>query len=142
MLFLFSCSPESESNGAKNDGQDVEYTKIANNKFVDQQKANKAKKILSKHDEITSINAVNSDKNLVVAIEVHHNKRFQLTDIRKRYAKELKKKFPNIKTELSTDKKIILELESLEKEIKEKDISNKQIKKKLKHIINLMKEQT
>ncbi|WP_188454582.1 hypothetical protein [Virgibacillus oceani] len=142
MLFLFGCSPNSNSNSAKNDVQDVEYTKIANNSFVNQQKANKAKKILSKHDEITAIKAVNSDETLVVAIEVHQNKRFQLAAIRKKYAKELKEEFPKLHTELSTDKKIIFELNRLERQIKAKEISNKQIKKELKHITKLMKEQT
>ncbi|GGB53567.1 hypothetical protein GCM10011409_33990 [Lentibacillus populi] len=144
ILFLTSCTQDTDTNSANDDQNDefTKFTKISSDNFIDQDAANQAKKVLTKYEEIKTIKAVNTSKYLVVGIEVHHNKRFQLTDLRKEFTKTLKKKFPKFKTELSTDKKMLIELDRLENDINGNNISNKQLEKEVKHIIKLSKEQT
>lgn len=142
IFFLIGCSSNPDPESANND-QQIKYTKMsADDDFMDQQAANQAKDFLGKYEDITAIKAVNTSKKLVVAIEVHHNKRFQLENLGKKYAKKLKKKFPKFKTELSTDQKIFIELNRLEQKIDSNNISNKNLEKKVKHIIKLTKEKT
>ncbi|WBX79732.1 hypothetical protein PD280_19070 [Virgibacillus salarius] len=79
---------------------------------------------------------------MLIAIEIQHGKRFQLGKIREQLTKQMKKEFKNLKVELSTDKKIVMELEKLEKSIQSKSYSKKKLEKKLKKLIEFSKEQT
>ncbi|MFC4556915.1 hypothetical protein ACFO3D_01675 [Virgibacillus kekensis] len=140
IILLTACTTDNDTT-QKND--DVNYTNIAaKNNEISQSAANAAKERLRKHDEITNINAVNTDKILLITVELHHNKRFRLAKIRKNLKKEISKEFPDYKVEFSTDKKIVIELNKLEKRIEEKDISKDKLKKEVKHLVKLMKEQT
>ncbi|WP_390362617.1 hypothetical protein [Virgibacillus byunsanensis] len=123
------------------DDKHVELTEISTSE-LDQSPSNQVKRRLSKHDGITSINAVNTSKTLIIAIEFHHNKRFNLTDLRKKYKKEIEKIVPNLDVELSTDKKLVFELDELEKKIEDNSITPKKLMKKVKQLTKLMKEQT
>ncbi|WP_174613736.1 hypothetical protein [Virgibacillus ihumii] len=139
ILFLTGCSAADNST-TREDGINLSY--ITSNHNIDQRASNKAKEMLSKHDPITSINAVNTSKKLLIAIEVQHRHRFRLTKIRKDLQKEMKKAFSDHKVELSTDKKIFIELTRLEKAIDSNNISKKKLKKEINHLIELMHEQT
>ncbi len=141
ILFLIGCSPDTDtSQSGPNDG--VNFTNISTKGSLDQSISNNAKQSLSQHKEITTINAVNTDKKLVIAIEVHHNERFRLAKFRKKMHKKMEKVFPDQKIELSTDKKIVIETNQLEKKIRQGNISKKKLKKEVKHLIKLMNEQT
>ncbi|MFB4169526.1 YhcN/YlaJ family sporulation lipoprotein [Virgibacillus sp. JSM 102003] len=141
ILFLIGCSPNTDSSqSGPNNG--VNFTNISTKGSLDQSISNNAKQSLSQHKEITTINAVNTEKILVIAFEVHHNKRFQLAKLRKKMHKKLEKVFPDQKVELSTDKKIVIETNRLENKIRQGDISKKNLKKEVKHLIKLMNEQT
>ncbi|MEW9676604.1 hypothetical protein ABRT01_10515 [Lentibacillus sp. L22] len=148
LLILFGCSANNGTNpssqSADNDNH-VEFTKFdktASDDFIDQDAANEAKKVLSKFEDIKAIKAVNTKKYLLVAVQVHHNKRFQLDDLEKKYSKALKKKFPKYQTKLSTDQKLWVELNELEQAINDNKISNNKLEKQVKHMIKLSKEQT
>ncbi len=141
ILFLVGCATNSDSDTAEN-SQDVKYTKISSTSFMDQEEANKAKRFLTKFEEIKAIKAVNTSKTLVVAIKIHHNKRFQLAELQKKFTKKLKKAFPKFKTELSTDQKIFIELNRLEEKIESDNMSNKKLERGVRHLIKLSKEQT
>lgn len=120
----------------------IELTKIATNKTIDQQASNQAKDILSKDEDITTVKAVNTDKLLLIAVEIEHNKRFNLDKIEKQLSKQMKKKFPDMKVEFSTDQKMIFELDELESNLQANKVSNKALKQKIQHLVSLMKEQT
>lgn len=139
ILFLLGCTSDTNTSQT----EEADFTKISTKKSeINQSVSNKAKKSLEHHDEIKKINAVNIAKTLVITIEVHHNKRFRLATIRKKIKKELEKEFPDRKVELSTDKKIVIELNRLEKQIRQENISKKKLEKELKQLIKLMNEQT
>ncbi|WP_157087755.1 YhcN/YlaJ family sporulation lipoprotein [Oceanobacillus damuensis] len=120
----------------------ADTTKISNESIFSQEPSNQAKDKLSNHDEISAVKAVNTDKNIVIAIEVDHHERFTLSQIEKKYKKEMEDKFKDKKVEFSTDKKIVLELEKLEQDIKDNTITKKELEKELKKIVKLSKEQT
>jgi len=143
VLLLIGCGTDSNQNANQNTQNDVEFTKIATDKkSIDQQPANRAKELLSKHDEVTNVKAVNSSDKLVIAIEIEHMKRFLLKQIEKDLKKEMEKEFEDYKVELSSDKKIILELEELEEKIQSGSIPKKELKKEVDRIIKFSHEQT
>ncbi|MDY0406045.1 hypothetical protein P5G51_012165 [Virgibacillus sp. 179-BFC.A HS] len=109
---------------------------------IDQSSATKAKHLLQKDSRITSVQAVNDSKNLVVAVEVPHMQRFKLDATKKKLNKKMKKQFPDKQLTFSTDKKIYMELEQLSKQIQSQQLTKKSVEKRLKHIIGLSKEQT
>lgn len=141
VLLLGGCGVDSSNNTSENHHNDVEFTKIST-KTINQSDSNHAKELLSKKDSVISVQAINTAKKLLITIEIPHHERLQLAKIRQDLHKEMKKEFPNLKVELSTDKKIIIELEELENKIKKNNISNKKLEKELDRIIKLSKEQT
>src|SRR5690625_1778042 len=122
---------------------DIDLMKISENHQLDQHISNQAKDSMRKYAEVTAAKAVNTDEKMLMAIEVEHNERFNLTSIQKQLQKEIEEQFPHIKVEFSTDKKIILELDKLEKKIqKDNTYSQKKLKKEMDKLINQSKEQT
>lgn len=115
---------------------------LSNQTSSSQSKAEQAKEKLRHDENIDQVLAVNSKDNLVIAIEVPHMKRFQLKKIEKQATKKMKKAFPDMTVHLSTDKKIVMELDELENNLTTKDISQKELNKKLNKLIKLMNEQT
>ncbi|GAB3064164.1 YhcN/YlaJ family sporulation lipoprotein [Virgibacillus ainsalahensis] len=140
VFLLVGCTTDSTQNTQKD--TDIDLIKISSTNTTNQNPSNQAKEILSKHEDITSVKAVNTDKHLVIAMEIEHNKRFRLAQLREQRTKEMKESFPDMKVEFSTDKKIILELDRIEKEIESGKLSKKELEKELKKVITLSKEQT
>ncbi len=141
-LLLSACAEEQSMEPGQTNNDFADTTKISNESIFSQEPSNQAKDKLSNHDEISAVKAVNTDKNIVIAIEVDHHERFTLSQIEKKYKKEMEDKFKDKKVEFSTDKKIVLELEKLEQDIKDNTITKKELEKELKKIVKLSKEQT
>lgn len=141
-LILLGCGLNSTNESTGNEDKPIELTKLTTHSTIDQHPANQAKESLRKHKEITSIKAVNSNKKLAIAVEVEHNERLKLAKIKKKLTKEMKKRFSKMDVEFSTDKKIFIELESLEEKIKSDSITKKTLKREINRIINLAKEKT
>jgi predicted small lipoprotein YifL len=143
VVSLVACGNDSALEPPTNQkNEKIDLAKISTEQPVSQKPANEAKDLLSHYPEITKINAVNTNKILLLTIEIEHMKRFKLADIRKELKKKMKKSFPDLKVELSTDKKIVIELEKLEKQIQENKLTKKEIKKEVKRLIELSKEHT
>src|SRR5699024_9175140 len=125
LLLLVSCgkSPNMDSNSTI----DIQFTNVKTTQSLLQETANSAKNILSQHDNITTVKAVSSKKNLVLAFEIDHLKRFNLEKIRKKVQKQMDEEFPDLDVIVSTDKKIILELDRLEEKIRSDSISKKEL---------------
>jgi hypothetical protein len=120
----------------------INLMKISKEDELDQHISNQAKDSMRKYAEITTAKAVNTDKKMLMAVEVEHNERFNLINIKKQLQKEMDEQFPHITVEFSTDKKIILELDKLENEIQKDNTSPKKLEKELDKLISLSKEQT
>lgn len=138
LLFITGCGTTSTTS------KDDKFIKLSTNHSaeIDQQTANQAKDILSFHEEITDIYAVNSPQNMIIGIKIYHHDRFKLKKIRKRLQKEIDDKFPKSNNIVSTDQKIILELQRLEDEINSRFISQDEMNKKIKNLMKSAKDQT
>lgn len=121
---------------------DVNLTRLSTNKSIDQTYSNQAKESLEQNNDLTSIKAVNTDDQMVITFEVDHLKRFKLEKIRKKIEKKMKKKFSNLKVLVSTDQKIVIELEKIEKELQTNKMTKKELEKEIKQLMDLAKEQT
>jgi len=140
LLLFVGCGKKPNMESTSN--IDIQFTNVKTTEALAQEKANTAKRTLSQHDHINTVKAVNSEKDLVIAFEIDHLKRFNLEKIRKRIQKEMDEKFPDLNVIVSTDQKIVLELDRLEEKIHSDSISKKELNKKLKKIVKLDKEQT
>ncbi|MEQ6378686.1 YhcN/YlaJ family sporulation lipoprotein [Bacillaceae bacterium S4-13-56] len=103
----------------------------------DQHVSEESKKILTKYEEVTNVHAINDDKSLIVAIEIHHHDRLRLNSLEKKFKKEIEDKFLGYEVTVSLDKKIVMETHEMEKKIKNNTINNKDLSKKMKKIIDL-----
>lgn len=130
-------------NGCATDNQkkaQPEPTKISyQTESYDQTISKRAKKLIEKRDEIPKVVSINTDKDLIVAFKINHLNRFQLKEIEKDIKKQLKKEFKDYKITVSRDTKIFIETERLTNELS--DLDQKKMKKKVKKIIKLSKEE-
>jgi hypothetical protein len=134
---LTGCKENMDS--AKN--QSTPITKITAKKSTNQSMANHAKELLIKRDDVSGVRGVNTDKELLIAITVPQIERFQLKTIEKNVKEKLKKEYPYYKIQVSTDQKIFLELDILERKLQEGKAGEKELKKELDKIKSLMKEE-
>lgn len=141
LVFLVACNTNTEQESQK-DQSSTQPTQISTSSLPDQSPSIQSRKSLRKTDEIADVYAVNNNKQLLVALKVHQLDRFKLAKLRKELTAKLKKQFPKMKTELSTDKKLLIELDELEDKIKSRNITKKKLEKEIKHLKKLMKEKT
>lgn len=97
---------------------------------------------LQEIEEISNVHAVNNDKNLLIVFTTDSLDRIQLENIEKKAKKHLKKEIKDHKIHLSTDEKLVLEMEQLNAEIDNESITKKELDKDVDHLIKLSKEQT
>lgn len=142
LIMLASCKNEPTTDTSTEERQQVELTKISTDQNIDQEPSNQAKEKLRNYEEITEVKAVNTKKDMLIAFDIEHHERFSLDQFEKELKKDMKKEFPDIKVHVSTDQKIILEVERLEEKLLKNDLSDKKLKKELKDIIKLSQEQT
>lgn len=142
LLFIFiilaGCTSNQTDDSASDENTDI--TKLSTNVSAKQEVSNRTKDILKKEDAITSIAAVNTEKKLVVGVDVKQKSRFHLKSLRKEWTKRLEKAFPKKDVEVTTDQKIIWELSELEKNLQNKALSKKKVEKEVKRITKLMKD--
>jgi len=144
VLVLSACmnNTNNQSLQPTGDNRDLELIKLSAVGVNDQQASNQAKEYLSHYEEMTAIRAVNAGGHLLIAIDVEHFERFDLDNIERDLRKDLKDNFSNMKVTLSTDQKILLELERLETEIENQTINSEELKKEVQELVSLSKEQT
>lgn len=104
--------------------------------------AYKASDIVLQQQEVKMVRSVEGKKLLIVAIELKHWNTFRSKQITKETKKKLEKEFPSKRIEVTTDHKIFIELEKLEKKLNNNELTKKQLDKRLEKIKKLMKEQT
>lgn len=124
------------------DNEDVSISQVKISKPISQSVANQAKENTIIEEEISDVKAVNTDKELLVAIKVNQFDRFQLKKIEKKVKSDLEKMYPDHKILVSTDQKMYFELDRLEQKLQKDNTSMKKLEKDIKKIKNLMKEQS
>ncbi|WP_413380367.1 hypothetical protein [Alkalihalobacillus sp. 1P02AB] len=112
---------------------------IVENDTFDQTKANESKKTLMKMNEIIEVHAVSFEDKIYVAPKVKQFSRFRLKEIRKEGFDKIKERYSEDEIHVSTDRKVYMELEKLEKELKNETIKEKDLKEKVRKIEKYMK---
>ncbi|HET7626764.1 MAG TPA: YhcN/YlaJ family sporulation lipoprotein [Bacillales bacterium] len=108
---------------------------------VDQSKSERVRKQIMDRDAVTEVHAVNSKTQLMVAIQLKTMQQFNAQQIVEQVKKSIAHRYPNMKVEVSSDKKVYMEVSELEANLQTHEVSQKQFDKKLKRIARFMKEQ-
>lgn len=143
LIIPIGCAKNSSPNTQNNiKQQNLKFTPVQNQSNINQQISNEVKNILSEHDDITEISVINNHQDIIAAINVKSLSRFKLKKIEKKLEKKVAKQFPDKEVTLSTDKKIMIELNRVERSIQKEHLSNEKLKRKISRIKKLSKEQT
>ncbi|KRF62095.1 hypothetical protein ASG99_06765 [Bacillus sp. Soil768D1] len=137
--FVSGCS--GNSNQIDNN-KNLNISKVHTSSPIKQSVANQAKDRLLAEEEVSDVKAVNSDKELLVAVKVDNFDRLRLKSVKKQAQSDLENMFPDYKILISTDQKMFLELDQLEQKLEKDKTKMDSLKKDFKKIKSLMKEQT
>jgi hypothetical protein len=140
IAFIGLCSGCTGNQNQSANNNDANIVKVHTSKPVDQSIANQVKEKVIKEVEISDVKAVNTDKELLLAVKINQFDRFRLKKIEKKVKEELEKTYPDYKILVSTDSKIYLELEQLEKKLQKDKTKKKTLKKDFDKIKSLLKE--
>ncbi|WP_026677812.1 YhcN/YlaJ family sporulation lipoprotein [Fictibacillus gelatini] len=99
-----------------------------------QKPSNTAKEAIKNMEEVQAVKAVNSDKEVYVAVKVDHFDRFRLKKLLKTIKSKVQKQVRGKEVYVSADKKIYMLLSDLENLIRTKNPGEKTIESKLKVI--------
>ena len=119
-----------------------EQASVKNTQSIDQHPAKNAEQILKNNKEVTKAHAINSNDFLVAGFDVKQRHKWNLEKRKKQYKKQLKNEFPDHTVLLSTDQKLILELNKLTNQLNEKQLSKNQIKSNIKRLKKLHDKKT
>jgi hypothetical protein len=116
-------------------------TKISNQSPISQTTTNKAKEYVATNKAVESIRGINTDKDLLIAVEIKQLQQFKEQKYEKEIKKQLEKVFPDKNIEISTDQKIFIELNKLEKQVANKSLNKDQLKEKFNTIKKLINDE-
>lgn len=120
----------------------VKLTKLNNQSEINLDLSDQVKEDLKNNSNIKTVHGANLNNNLVLAMEIPQMSRFNIKEIEKDVKTKIKNNFKNVEVHLSTDKKIVMELEQLERKLDQSSMTKKELNKELKRIIKLMNEET
>ncbi|MCM3594696.1 YhcN/YlaJ family sporulation lipoprotein [Metabacillus idriensis] len=129
-IYSSGCNQSKEDDEKKKDDTPTQIAYEQKNQFPSQQ----AKEDILSMPEITDVKAVNTDKEMFMAVKPKHFERFQLKSLRKKIKKQVKKQNPNMDIHVSTDQKIFNKLDELESKLDEPKMDTEKIGKELKKI--------
>lgn len=130
-LFLVGCTIAGQ--------EEVRPLYVGSTKIIDQTKADNAKQIVLSMNEVIAVTGATYEEDIFLAAKVKQFDRLFLDRIRKDAFDKIKKRYPEAKVHVSTDKKVFLELEKLEIEIYEGNVEKTEIEKRWKRIEDFMK---
>ncbi len=118
------------------------YTTISSKKQVSQSVSNKIEKQLVARKDVTKARVIKKDNQLLVAFKIPHFDRFHILDVEKKVKADLKKQYPGYQIDVSTDHKIYLEIDRLERKIHSNKVNPDKLRKAFSNLKTLMKKQT
>ncbi|WP_459501804.1 YhcN/YlaJ family sporulation lipoprotein [Bacillus sp. C1] len=122
--------------------KEPQLTKVSMEQSFNQSISHDAKKNVLAMEEILEARAANSNTDLYIAVKPEHHERFQLKSLKTKIKKQLKKENPTFNIYVSTDRKIFMLLDKLEKKVKNKEADKEYIKNKLKTVHTEMNSNT
>lgn len=140
MLVLFGCTHNREIDSSQQD--DLMLTKTSTHSSLNHDHSKQINRILSQYRELKTIKSLSTSDTILVAVEVNQFDRFQLPKIKKKVKSALEKDFSEWVIFVSTDQKIIIEMDTIQEQINDGSLSQEMINKKIKNLIKLGKEDT
>lgn len=126
---------------SKTPGKNMNVVPTKWEKPINQSVAHKAESILKKQKGVTEVRAVNTKKELMVAMKLKTFYRLSTQQMGKKFEKMLKKRFPGMQVQVSSDSKIFSEITDLEKQLKKGNVNEKRLAAHMKRIDKFMKDQ-
>ncbi|UFU00850.1 YhcN/YlaJ family sporulation lipoprotein [Radiobacillus kanasensis] len=140
-LTLVGCNQQ-EDNRIQSQGTNIDFTKVTNKDApVSQSIATQAKKTILENEEVTAVRGINTSEKVLLAFKVKQFDSFRETKLEDELKNKLEKAFPEKKIFVSSDEKIFIELDQLEKEIQNKDMNEDELKKDFKTIQDLLNDE-
>ncbi|MDC3416562.1 hypothetical protein [Aquibacillus salsiterrae] len=140
-MTLSGCTSNEEDNRLSLRGPTEDITKISNPSTPDQSLTNKAKELLRTQDEVTAVRGINIDNQLVLAINVKQINQFTERKLEKKLKKELENIYEGVTVDVSSDQKIFIELDKLEKKLQNTTYDKQQLQKQYNDIKNLIDDE-
>ncbi|WP_077622206.1 YhcN/YlaJ family sporulation lipoprotein [Sediminibacillus massiliensis] len=140
-VLLAGCNTNEKDNRTAIKDPNYDLTQVNSLPAVNQAVANEAKEAVLKKGPIIGARSVNTDKELLIAVEVKQMDRFRLKELKKDVKKTLEKKYPEKKIEVSTDKKLFIEIDKLESKIQNQKIDKKELNKRFKEVKSLINDE-
>lgn len=110
-LLVTGCNPKSDQQAKTQSAKEDPMCKPTPIRYFDSEQ--QAKAVTEQVNGIDKAVAVRIDDELDVAIQVSNFNRFRLASIEKEVAQKLKSSFPDAKIHVTSDKKLIMELQKL-----------------------------
>lgn len=136
MMSLAGCMEQK----TKEPDQKPSVTNVQSKTLVSQSPSVIAREEIKKRKDVSNVKAVNTEKELLVALEIEQFDRLHIKKTVKEVKSKLKKTFPNHKIEVTADSKIFLEIDKLQSKIEKNKLDTKSLKKEHKDLKKLMKE--
>lgn len=136
MMSLAGCTDQN----AKESDPKPSVTNVHSKTVVSQSPSVTAREEIKKRKDVSNVKAVNTEKELLVALEIEQFDRLHIKKTVKEVKSKLKKTFPNHKVEVTADSKIFLEIDKLQSKIEKNKLDTKTLKKEHKDLKKLMNE--
>lgn len=136
MMSLAGCTDQN----AKESDPKPSVTNVHSKTVVSQSPSVTAREEIKKRKDVSNVKAVNTEKELLVALEIEQFDRLHIKKTVKEVKSKLKKTIPNHKVEVTADSKIFLEIDKLQSKIEKNKLNTKTLKKELKDLKKLMNE--
>ncbi|MHA6252028.1 hypothetical protein [Oceanobacillus sp. CAU 1775] len=140
LLLILSACTNTTNPDEQRQKNNISFSQTSTN--INQNTAAFVKKFIKANKDHEEVYAVNTTDKLILAVIPKQHDRFQLKDFRKEIEKELGYELRQMDLEVTTDRKIALEIEALEEKIRNKKISKHDLEREMERIIKLSKEET
>lgn len=140
VILCMGCGGKQDNQNAS-PGKDIKVIPAKWEHEVNQSLSDQVKPYVQKQKGVTEVHAVNSKKELMVAVKLKTLQRFNALQIVQGIEKKLQKQYPKVKVQVSSDRKIYTEVSDLENQLDEGKVRPKTLEKKIKRIDQFMKDQ-
>ncbi|OEH91660.1 YhcN/YlaJ family sporulation lipoprotein [Bacillus solimangrovi] len=140
MLLIFSGCQQGAQQSTEKHNAPLQVN-VEQNKWTNEMKTIQAvRDIVLPMKQVLKMKTVAYEKDIIVVLELKHLYTFRSERIIKQAKEKIKKEFPKKKVKVTTDHKIYIELEKLQKKMEDNQISEKELKKELKNVKKLLKQ--
>ncbi|SER46132.1 Sporulation lipoprotein YhcN/YlaJ (Spore_YhcN_YlaJ) [Salipaludibacillus aurantiacus] len=121
------------------DSENIQGQSVSKHTIISQMNAETAEKAAERVERVDKAQAVSLEKDIYIHLNVEGFDRFFLKEIRSQTKKEVEDAVKGSKVQVSTDKKIEMEITELKERLKDHQITKKKLEEEIKKIEEDMK---